>query len=70
MLFPEPQLRTLRRIAKTQDRPVSELVRAAVDAWLVRHEPWTETVREDPPVYGAGDVLVDAEQLRDAAYDD
>lgn len=70
ILFPEPQLRSLRQIAKSQDRPVSELVRAAVEAWLIRHDPWTDGVREDPPVYSAGEVLINADQLRDVAYDD
>lgn len=70
VLFPEPQLRSLRRIAQSQDRPVSELVRAAVEAWLQRHEPWNEGVREDPPVYSAGEILVEADGLRDMAYTD
>jgi hypothetical protein len=70
ILFPEPQLRSLRRIARSQDRPVSELVRAAVDAWLQRHEPWTDGVAEDPPTYHCGMVLVGPDQLREAAYED
>lgn len=70
ILFPEPQLRTLRRIAHSQDRPVSELVRAAVDAWLERHEPWMEGVREEPPVHHCGGIRVEAEQLRESAYED
>lgn len=70
ILFPEPQLHSLRNIARSQDRPVSELVRAAVDAWLARHEPWEEAVREDPPSYHCGDILVEADGLRDAANGD
>jgi hypothetical protein len=70
ILFPEPQLYSLRKIARSQDRPVSELVRAAVDAWLVRHEPWVEEVREDPPSYHCGKTLVRAEDLREVANED
>jgi hypothetical protein len=70
ILFPEPQLQSLRRIARSLDRPVSELVRAAVDAWLARHEPWAEEVREEPPRYNCGKILVRAEELREAANED
>jgi hypothetical protein len=70
ILFPEPQLRNLRKIARNQDRPVSELVRAAVDAWLARHEPWENIARENPPSYHCGNVLVGADELREAAHGD
>jgi hypothetical protein len=70
ILFPEPQLLSLRRMARRQDRPVSELVRAAVDAWLERHEPWAGEVREEPPVYHCGELLVGGEDLREAANGD
>lgn len=70
ILFPEPQLLRLRRVARKQDRPVSELVRAAVDLWLERHEPWEEDVKEAPPRYHCGEVIVKAEELRDLAYGD
>ena len=51
-------------MSRAQDRPVSELVRAAVDAWLARHEPWTEAVREDPPCFHCGNMLIGAEEFR------
>ncbi|MFA6504854.1 MAG: hypothetical protein WCT14_02080 [Treponemataceae bacterium] len=70
ILFPEPQLLRLRRVARKQDRPVSELVRAAVDSWLDRHEPWEETAKETPPRYHCGTVIAKAEELRDLAYHD
>ena len=54
ILFPEPQLARLRQAAKVMDRPVSELVRAAVDAWLAANAPAPRQVREAPPVYGLG----------------
>jgi hypothetical protein len=68
ILFPEPQLRRLRRIAEERDRPVSELIRAAVDAWLDRN-PGGPVVAESPPSYKGGGVLRPAEELREAAYE-
>ena len=74
VLFPEPQLGRLRRIARAQDRPVSELVRLAVDAWLARQGDEALAVAlaaaEEAPTYGCGPVMLGAEQLRDAAYED
>jgi hypothetical protein len=70
ILFPEPQLYSLRKIAHSQDRPVSELVRAAVDAWLARHEPWAEEAREEPPRYNCGKILVKADEFREVANGD
>lgn len=69
ILFPEPQLRRLRGIAKRQDRPVSELVRNAVDLWLSRQGSGPiDSVSETPPVYNCGKISVDADRLRDYAY--
>ena len=71
ILFPEPQLSRLRRIAGGQDRPVSELVRSAVDLWLERHEGWEETaVQEAPPSYQCGSILAKPEDLRMLANED
>lgn len=71
ILFPEPQLSRLRQIAAREDRPVSELVRSAVDFWLSRHgEAPSDGVMEEPPVYGCGAILADPGALRDIAYDD
>ncbi len=70
ILFPRPQLDRLRRIAHARDRPVSELVRAAVDLWLERQGDPDPEVREPPPVFHCGEIRVPAERLRDAAYGD
>ena len=50
-LFPEPQHRRLRDLAQREDRPVSELVRSAVDLWLSRHEADVPEVHDDPPIF-------------------
>lgn len=70
ILFPEPQLARLRQAAKVMDRPVSELVRAAVDAWLAANAPSPARLRESPPVYGLGEIRTDAATLRDRAWED
>ncbi len=71
ILFPEPQMARLRRIAATLDRPVSELVRSAVDFWLSRYgETEAGSVAEAPPVYGCGEILVKQGDLREQAYED
>ena len=71
ILFPEPQLNRLRRIAALRDRPVSEIVRSAVDFWLDRYgEPGPDTVAEGPPVYSCGEILVKPDEIREDAYYD
>ena len=71
VLFPEPQLNKLRGIAKREDRPISELVRSAVDFWLSRHGAGdANNVSEAAAVYHCGDILVDTDKLRDLANDD
>lgn len=70
ILFPRPQLERLRRIAQERDRPVSELVRAAVDLWLERQGDPTPGLREAAPIYHCGEIRVAADELRDAAYGD
>ncbi len=68
ILFPEPQLKTLRTIAKRDDRPVSELVRSAVSFWIARsNTEEKDSVSETAPVYKCGKILVDADHLRDIA---
>ena len=70
ILFPAPQLARLRQAAARMDRPVSELVRAAVDVWLAGNAPQPAVVREAPPTYGLGEVRADASELRELAWED
>ena len=71
ILFPEPQLKILRGIAKKNDRPVSELVRAAVSFWIARNGIFeAEIISEPPPVYHCGEILVNADKLRSLANGD
>ncbi|MCG8479040.1 MAG: ribbon-helix-helix protein, CopG family [Spirochaetales bacterium] len=66
--YPDPQMEELRRTARRLDRPVSEIVREATAEWLRRRAPRFEGVREEPPVYSAGAIAVDADRLRAASY--
>jgi len=70
ILFPEPQLRRLRNLARRQDRPVSELVRGAVEIWLDRHGNEVDTIHEKAPCYHCGAILVDSTDLRELANED
>jgi hypothetical protein len=68
ILFPDPVMERLRAAARQQDRPVSELVRRAVDRLLEQapvHPP-REPARF--PTFRGGGVLVDAESLKDLLH--
>ncbi len=71
VLFPEPQMRRLREAAAREDRPISELIRRATEAYLDRlpaSDPGAEP--RDIPVFDGGETLIPPEQMRDAAYSD
>ena len=70
ILFPEPQLRRLRSLAQRQDRPVSELVRNAVEQWLERTGTPVDGLREPPPTFAGGKVFLPVSDFREAAYRD
>jgi hypothetical protein len=70
ILFPEPQLRRLRNLARRQDRPVSELVRGAVEIWLDHHGNEVDAIYEKAPSYHCGAILVDGTDLRELANED
>jgi hypothetical protein len=68
ILFPEPQLHKLRGIAKKQDRPLSELIRNAVDLWLNLQGNPNEEVT-NPPSFHCGKILAKPENFRGLAND-
>lgn len=70
ILYPDPQMEELRRAARRLDRPVSEIVREATAEWLRRRAPRFDEVREEPPVFSAGTIAIDADRLRAASYRD
>lgn len=68
ILFPDPVMERLRAVARQQDRPVSDLVRRAVDRLL---EQIPATPPKQParfPTFRGGGVLVDADRLRDMLH--
>ncbi|MFM8494258.1 MAG: ribbon-helix-helix protein, CopG family [Planctomycetia bacterium] len=68
ILFPDPVMERLRAVARQQDRPVSDLVRRAVDRLLeqIPATPPKQTARF--PTFRGGGVLVDADRLRDMLH--
>ncbi len=73
ILFPDPQMDALRRLARIEDRPVSELVRRAVDrdleqrAALLRRNSGATAVF---PTFDGGRVLVPSSQMKSLIYGD
>lgn len=68
ILFPDPVMDRLRAVARQQDRPVSELVRRAVDRLL---EQMPERPPKQParfPTFHGGGVLVSAKELKDLIH--
>jgi hypothetical protein len=69
ILFPDPVMDRLRAVARHQDRPVSELVRRAVDRLLEQTpEPMPKRPAAFPTFHGGG-VLVDASRLKDLLHE-
>ena len=69
ILFPEPTLAQLRLLAKQEDRPVSELVRQAIDRYLAQRG--TRPKRKEAfPTFRGGRVKVSAEEMRELLYED
>jgi len=68
ILFPEPVMERLRVIARQQDRPVSELVRRAVDRLLEQMPALPPKQPARFPTFHGGGVLVDADRLKDVLH--
>jgi len=68
ILFPDPVMDRLRAVARQQDRPVSDLVRRAVDRLLEQLpvQPPPQPARF--PTFRGGGVRVAADQLRDVLH--
>ncbi len=68
ILFPDPLMERMRKVAAQLDLPVSEIVRRATERWLER---MPETPRSIPkvPTVDAGRCLVPAEEMRAAFYE-
>ncbi len=71
ILFPDPLMAKIRTLSQKEDRPVSEIIRRAVESWLER----SSTIRQDlnakdkkVPVFDGGEVLTDSKHIRDIIY--
>jgi hypothetical protein len=68
ILFPDPVMERLRAAARQQDRPVSELVRRAVDRLLEQMPALAPKQPARFPTFRGGGVLVDADRLKDVLH--
>ena len=68
ILFPDPIMARLRRMARLQDRPVSEVITRAVEESLAR-SPEPKGTPERIPSFHGGKILCSAEELREALYE-
>ena len=68
ILFPDPVMKRLRDVARQQDRPVSELVRRAVDRLLEQVPAVQPQQPARFPTFHGGGVLVEAGRLRDVLH--
>lgn len=69
VLFPNPLMGRLRAVAAQEDRPVSELIRRAVEKFL-EMKPEKPRRPRSLPTFRGGQILVSAERLKDVIYDD
>lgn len=69
ILFPNPLMGRIREVAVEEDRPVSEVIRRAVEKFLEMKPEKPRKTRQLPTFQG-GRILVSAENLKDALYDD
>lgn len=69
ILFPEPLLRKIRNLAEHEDRPVSEVIRRAVEKFLEMN-PRQPRAARSLPTYRGGEILVSAGDLKANVYSD
>lgn len=69
ILFPNPLMGRVRAVAAEEDRPVSEIIRRAVEKFL---EMKSNKTAQSPklPTFRGGEILVDAEKLKEELYND
>ena len=69
ILFPDPVMERLRAVARAQDRPVSELVRRAVDRMLEQCPFPAPAKPARFPTFHGGSVLVAPDRIREMLHD-
>jgi len=68
ILFPDPLMERMRRVAARVDLPVSEIVRRATEHWLDRMPESPRSIQGVPTV-DAGRCLVPADEMREVFYE-
>lgn len=71
ILFPDPLMAKIRSLSQREDRPVSEIIRRAVESWLERSSVLGQdgdVSNKKVPVFDGGEVLSDSKSLRDMIY--
>ncbi|NJK90783.1 MAG: hypothetical protein HC904_02475 [Blastochloris sp.] len=69
ILFPDPVMSKLRSVSSSEDRPVSEIVRRAVERYL-QQIPAPRPKKRPFPVFQGGPILISAENLKQEIYAD
>ena len=69
ILFPNPLMGRVRAVAAEEDRPVSEIIRRAVERFL-EMKPKKPSQNRQLPTCRGGKILVSAENLKDSIYHD
>ena len=69
ILFPNPLMGRVRAVAAEEDRPVSEIIRRAVERFL-EMKPNKPSQNRQLPTFRGGEILVSAENLKDVLYND
>ena len=69
ILFPDPLMGRLRTVAAEEDRPVSEVIRRAVEKFLEMKSEKSRPAR-GLPTFRGGKILVSAENLKEVLYND
>jgi hypothetical protein len=68
ILFPEPMMSKLRKVAKQEDLPVSEIIRRAAELWLKRFPDQVSSQKKVPTI-DAGECLMSAQDMKEALYE-
>ena len=68
ILFPDPLMKRLREVAELEDRPVSEVVRRAVERFLISKPGVRKTRAKGFPTFSGGAMKVAAENLKEVLY--
>jgi hypothetical protein len=71
VLFPEPQMERLRKQAKMEDRPISEIIRRATEDYLARMPSGPlRDAAASIPVFDGGETFVNSNRFREIANSD